>query len=91
MTKLNMNLNKKTIFELIGIIGICIFLWVFPQVFDTLLGNFILVLFFILVISYNVKYGVLFAVIVIFYIHKSVLRIKLKLLKDKIKLTRLFF
>ena len=74
MTKLNMNLNKKTIFELIGIIGICIFLWVFPQVFDTLLGNFILVLFFILVISYNVKYGVLFAVIVIFLYKFSIQR-----------------
>jgi hypothetical protein len=74
MTKLNMNLNKKTIFELIGIIGICIFLWVFPQIFDTLLGNFILVLFFILVISYNVKYGVLFAVIVIFLYKFSIQR-----------------
>jgi len=72
MTKLkpyNMKMNENTRNELIGILAILICLWVLlyfiPQVFDTLLGKFILIIVSILVISYNVKYGVIFSILLI--------------------------
>ena len=76
MTKLkpfNMKMNENTRNELIGILAILICLWlllyfipeVFATLFNTLLGKFILIIVSILVISYNVKYGILLSIILI--------------------------
>jgi len=66
-----MNENIRT--ELIGLLGILVCLWLLfyfiPEVFATLfhsvLGNLILIIIVILVISYDVKYGALLACIFI--------------------------
>jgi hypothetical protein len=76
MKKLSMKMNENFRTELIGLFAILICLWVFlyfiPEVFvtlfNTLLGNFILIIMVILVISYNVKYGaLLFIILVVMY------------------------
>jgi len=84
MTKLkpfNMKMNENTRNELIGIIAILICLWlllyfipeVFVTLFDTLLGKFILIIVSVLVISYNVNYGVILSILLIILYCFSVL------------------
>lgn len=84
MTKLKhftMKMNENTRNELIGILAILICLWmllyfipeVFVSLFDTLLGKFILIIVSILVISYNVKYGVLLSILLIILYRFSLL------------------
>jgi len=78
----NMQLNKNTRIELIGLLAILICLWflfyfipeVFVTLFNTLLGNFILLIIVILVISYNVKYGILLLIIFIILYRFSLLK-----------------
>ena len=73
MTKLKMKMNKNTRTELFELFAILIFLllllYFIPEVFVTLLntflGNFILIILSILVISYNVKYGILLSILLI--------------------------
>ena len=66
-------LNEDNINILIGILSILIFLWIIlylipnflSSLFNTILGNLILLLFVILVCSQNIKYGLIFAIILI--------------------------
>jgi len=73
---LNIKMNENIRTELIGLFLILICLWLFlyfiPEIFvtlfNTLLGNFILIIAVVLVISYNVKYGaLLFIILVVMY------------------------
>jgi hypothetical protein len=66
-------LNEDNINILIGILSILIFLWFIlylipnflSSLFNTILGNLILLLFVILVCSQNIKYGLIFGIILI--------------------------
>jgi len=66
------NINNNKI-KLIGLLTILILFWIilyfipeiFISLFNTLLGNFILLLSTILVVSYNVKYGLIMGIIFI--------------------------
>jgi len=68
----NMQMNENTRTKLIVLLEILLCLWLLfyfiPEVFNTLLGNIILVIIVVLVISYNIKYGVLLLIIfIVFY------------------------
>jgi hypothetical protein len=87
MTKLkpfNMKMNENTRNELIGILVILVCLWMLlyfiPELlvslFDTLLGKLILITVSILVISYNVKYGVILSILLIVLYRFSLLSIE---------------
>jgi hypothetical protein len=73
INKIKKQLNDDNRTKLIGILTILIFLWIilyfipdlFFSLFNTLLGNLILLLSIILVVSYNIKYGLGLALIVI--------------------------
>ena len=66
-------LNEDNINILIGILSILIFLWIIlylipnflSSLFNTILGNLILLLFVILVCSQNIKYGLIFGIVLI--------------------------
>jgi hypothetical protein len=66
-------LNEDNINILIGILSILIFLWFIlylipnflSSLFNTILGNLILLLFVILVCSQNIKYGLIFGIVLI--------------------------
>jgi hypothetical protein len=77
----NFKMNENTRTEIIGIFSIIICLWlllyfipeIFVTLFNTLLGNFILIILSILVISYNVKYGIVLSIIFIIIYRFSLL------------------
>lgn len=66
-------LNEDNVNILIGILSILIFLWIIlylipnflSSLFNTILGNLILLLFVILVCSQNIKYGMIFGIVLI--------------------------
>jgi len=77
-----MKMKENTRTELIGLLAILLCLWlllyfipeVFVTLFNTLLGNIILTIIAILVISYNLKYGTILLIILIILYRFSLLK-----------------